>query len=255
MKKALLILSTLFAFAFAANAQSHFGIEAGYDHNWLVYKTKTTGHGNTAKDKRATDYNGFHAGITYRYDIEKVKGLFVGTGLMYQFACRTESENESEEGYEYKEKTSYEQHSLQIPMRVGYHYAFNSDWGVFAYAGPVLNFNVDWCTREKSEETIEGVNDKTSYTKHFVSGKWRLEHNGEKTSGQDDKYKEFNAVDLGLGVAIGANWKNLYLSLGCDFGLTNLIHNKDLRKHEHEGYKTTNTANNHQLKLSIGYTF
>ncbi|MCQ2337178.1 MAG: PorT family protein [Paludibacteraceae bacterium] len=232
--KRFLLIALVSVFTTSMFAQLHISAEFGYDHNWLVTKTKDTNSGGFG------NYDGFHVGPVLDYYFPKVKGLGIGTALFYQFTASKIIKESST-----KTKSWSEMHNLEIPLRVEYKHMINNDWGVFAFAGPVLNFHLDWVNRMRS--TAADMK-KCKNDVHCISGNVIVrDADGNKTKYKMDKDDRYSCFDLGLGFGAGASWKQLYFRLGVDFGLVNLSKDSDFRKDF--------ALRNHQLKLAIGYTF
>lgn len=224
MKKIILIV-ILSITTLTASAKSHWGVSVGYDHNWLV--------SSNGINKTSIDFDGLHVGPTYNYSFAKVSGLGIGVGLYYQFV-RTKTSYD----YSIMAKGYSEMHNLEIPLRVDYNLKFKNNWGLIFYAGPTLNFHLDWTDKAIS------LNSTASKTVHHISGNiTSADIYGRKTKTHTDPM--ISCFDLGLGFGIGANWKGLSLRLGADFGLTNLLRIKN----------TGGSIHNHQLKLAVGYAF
>lgn len=267
MKKTFTLLLAL-TIASAAFAERKWGIEAGYDHNWLISKTSyqaTTLDGETIKDqqelKATVNLDGFHVGGTFLYCFDEVEGLAVGGGIQYQFARGAVQQDQVralifdlttksiEQELAKCEKLTYTMHSLQIPLRIGYEYTFDNDLGIFAYAGPILNFALDWYIQG---ETADGY----TATLHQISGVFVGKQGDSQTTKSDNDYKHYNIFDLGLGVAVGLSYKWVYFSAGCDVGLLNICsHPSYSLSLINTRYDIDNTARNIQLKLALGFRF
>lgn len=269
MKKTFTLLLAL-TLASAAFAERKWGIEAGYDHNWLISKTSyraTSLDGETIKDKQdlkaSISLDGFHAGATFIYSFDEVEGLTVGGGVQYQFARGnvqkgqvralifdlTSNTAQIETELEKCTKLSYTMHSLQIPLRIGYEYTFDNDLGLFAYAGPILNFALDWYLRG---ETADGI----TATLHQISGVFVGKNGDNYTTKRDNDYRHYNVFDLGLGAAVGVSYKWVYFSAGCDVGLLNICsHPSYTLNLLNTRYDIDNSARNIQLKLALGFRF
>lgn len=232
--KRFLLIALVSVFTTSMFAQLHISAEFGYDHSWLITKSKEFNNGSFINS------DGFHVGPVLDYYFPKAKGFGIGTGLFYQFVA-----NKIVKNSDLKTKTWSEMHNLEIPLRVEYKHMINNDWGVFAFAGPVLNFHLDWVDRARS--TASDMKKAKSDT-HLISGNIVVrDADGNKTKYKMDKDDRYSCFDLGLGFGAGASWKQLYMRLGVDFGLVNLSRNSDFRKNS--------ALRNHQLKLAIGYTF
>ncbi len=232
--KRILLIALVSVFTTSMFAQLHISAEFGYDHNWLVNKSKDLNTGNFS------NYDGFHVGPVLDYYFPKAKGFGIGTALFYQFAASKIVKDSNQ-----KTKAWSEMHNLEIPLRVEYKHDINNDWSVFAFAGPVLNFHLDWVDRVRS--TASGMK-KCKYDTHYISGNVVVcDADGNKTKDKMDDDNKLSCFDLGLGFGAGASWRQLYFRLGVDFGLVNLSRNSNFRKDA--------ALRNHQLKLAIGYTF
>lgn len=269
MKKTFTLLLAL-TIASAVFAERKWGIEAGYDHNWLISKTTfeaTSLDGDIVKErqelKATINLDGFHAGGTFMYIFDEIEGLTVGGGIQYQFArgnvqksqvralifdLRTDPK-QIEQQLEKCDKLSYTMHSLQIPLRIGYEYTFDNDLGIFAYAGPLFNFALDWYLRG---ETADGY----VATLHQISGVYVGKNGNNHTTVKDNNNRNYNVFDLALGAAFGVSYKWIYFSAGCDVGLLNLCSRPSYTFPDGSTrYNMDNSARNIQLKLALGFRF
>lgn len=265
MKKIITLLFAL-SVASASFAERKWGIEAGYDHNWLISKTSyqaTSLDGETIKEqqesKAVINLDGFHVGGTFMYEFNDVEGLTAGGGVQYQFARGAVNKeqvaalifDQTSDISEIEKctKITYTMHSLQIPLRIGYEHTFDNDLGIFAYAGPLLNFALDWYIKGETEDGY-------SATLHQISGVFVGKKGDNQTTKRDNDFKHYNIFDIGLGAAIGVSYKWVYFSAGCDVGLLNICsHPSYTLNLGSTRYDIDNTARNIQLKLALGFRF
>ncbi|MBQ6766212.1 MAG: outer membrane beta-barrel protein [Paludibacteraceae bacterium] len=266
MKKIFTLLLA-FAAASASFAEMKWGVDAGYDHNWLISSSSlqiTSSDGQTVyeqKSSKATlNLDGFHVSAMFGYNIEAIPGLFLNAGLGYQFATGAvrpdqvsslifDLNKDISVEIEKCSKITYKMHNLQMPIRIGYEYTFDNGVGVMVQAGPLLNFGLDW---QLIGETATGY----VATLHQLSGKFVGKQGDNATTRRDSDWAHYNVFDIALGGSVGVSYKWVYFNIGCDAGLLNICkHPSYTMNIDGKRYDTDNTSRNVQLKMSVGARF
>lgn len=266
MKKIFTLLLALAA-ASASFAEMKWGVDAGYDHNWLISSsslTITSLDGKTVYDQQSSkatlNLDGFHVSAVFGYYINAVPGLFLNASLGYQFAVGGvqpgqvsalifDLNKDISAEIEQCSKITYKMHNLQVPLRIGYEYTFDSGLGIMVQAGPLFNFGLDW---QLIGETADGY----TATLHQLSGKFVGKKGDNATTKRDSDWAHYNAFDIALGGSVGISYKWIYFTAGCDAGLLNICkHPSYTMNLVDKRYDTDNSSHNVQLKLSIGARF
>lgn len=117
-------------------------------------------------------------------------GIGIQTGLFYEMSA----DSYKNEFY----KVNASEHTLSIPLRVQYRYEFIPDLSAFFYTGPSFDVSVAY----KMKMSGDG-----------------MEETYDPMKGEDAQYNRFNML---WGVGAGIRWKGLQLTLGGDWGLTNI---------------------------------
>ena len=214
MKKTMksFVIIAVLAIVSVGTANAQLGVQAGYVSSKFV-----------AEDSEADPYNGFNVGLTYDMAIQGGFGLHYG--LLYTLISDKESVKETLPilgDVEVTYKSSG--HFLNIPVQATYKYAINSDFGIFAYAGP--NFTMGVAGSEKISYSIAEAGD---------DGK-------ASWYGEDDGI-DFGRFDIQLGVGLGIQYSNFVLKGGYDWGLLNPYGDDDFK------------INRNQFNVSLGFLF
>lgn len=157
---------------------------------------------------------GFHVGIkgTYNFSNE-FNGAYANAGALISLKG-------GQLDYGTLLKANLDAYYLEIPVHIGYKYAFNEKFALFGEFGPYVGIG--------------------------LFGKSKLESEGESIS--VDTFSDTGGVkrfDMGLGFRVGAEINKLIpISIGYDFGLANI--NED---------ETGSSIKNSNLTISIGYKF
>jgi len=207
MKKILALIAILAIGLGSINAQENlrWGVTAGMN----VSSLNVTG-----LDSRV----GFHAGVKAELGLPQVtEGLYMDFGALLSLKG---AKVEAGSAASFKFNPYY----LEIPVHIGYKYAVNDDFTLFANAGPYVAIGLF------GKAKVDGE----------IKGEFESEYgtSSENIFG-DDGFKRF---DLGLGLKAGAEFgKKFQVSIGYDFGL---IETEDFL-----GCKNRN------LMISLGFMF
>jgi hypothetical protein len=156
---------------------------------------------------------GFNVGALVGYNFTDMLGL--QSGLM----LNTRGAQEDAEGY----KVSINIYELQVPLFLTGTFAISDDFKIKANVGPTFGIG--------------------------VSGKLKMEYGSEsetmdlykKEEGEDKSMAK--RFDLGVAFGVGAEFKNIYLGVGYDLGVTNISNYDD------------DKMNTGSLMISLGFTF
>ena len=128
-------------------------------------------------------------------------GIGLQTGIYYEFSY-SQYETNYTDGHghimEESAKVLLTEHNLSIPLRIQYRYEIIPDLSVFIYTGPSFDFSV-------------------AYDEKVTLG------NESGTISMYEMEKGLNRYNILWGVGGGIRWKGLQLTLGGDWGLTNLV--------------------------------
>lgn len=196
MKKFLIAAVALLSFG-AANAQVAY---VGYLNNTLEGKTGSITTTNTAP--------GFVLGGSMNFDI--IAGIGVQPALQLEFYSKTEDEGKITE---FTNKSI----GVKMPVEINYGYEINSNFKVYAFAGPTFYYGVS--------DKAEAKNANTTV----------------------DRYEDLmNRFNLGLGCGAWLDVMDMIrIKAAWDFGQSNLYQDGDS-----DNKLTKNTFN-----LSVGYVF
>jgi hypothetical protein len=223
MKKLIVVLS-LFSIALVSNAQFRYGIKAGVNYSDLSVSASGTNSATMIKVVDAVP--AWRAGFMVKYDLQD---FAIQSELMYTVeggdllnANPGSAKLTTLVGS--GATVAYRSQNLQIPLNLQY----GRDLGavhLYALAGPYINF------------LLSGT----------INGKTNLWSNVQDEWG-------FNKVDLGFGAGLGAELKNLQLTVRYDFGGT------EIGKKATNSHVTTNLnpffdMKERNLSVSLGYFF
>lgn len=168
---------------------------------------------------------GFHVGVVA--DIKLHDLLYFQPGLM--FSTKGAKKSESMMGladYEISFNPSY----LELPLMLSFKYSFTNDFAVRVNAGPYAAFGL--FGKYKMKTTAMGQTNEDSIDLFT------------KEEGEDEAM--FKRFDAGLGFGGGVEFKQFYLGVNYDLGLTNIGNNGD---------NSDATAKNRTIGISLGYNF
>lgn len=114
-----------------------------------------------------------------------------------------------------KEKTSVGYNNLEIPVLVKYGFQATDEIAVLPFLGPVFSYGISGKTKQyetTSSGAIELVKRGTFDEKKAITG-------------------GLKRPNMGIKVGCGAEWNNLYLEAGYQFGLTNIAKADELSIH------------------------
>jgi opacity protein-like surface antigen len=209
MKKVFLTVAVVVAIAVSASAQIKVSGTAGLNLSSMV---SSYGSKSETSDSKA----GLKLGVLGEYSFSDYLG--VQAGLV--FSQKGGAYKDSGPGYSSERKTTL--NYLQIPVNAVGRYKLNDDFAVTALAGPYVAFALSG----KFSEKEEGQDEESEKIK-FGSGS-----------------EEMKALDFGLTLGAGVEYKAFFLRLEYDWGLSNLSNDS--------GDSSLKTSN---FGVSVGYSF
>lgn len=209
MKKVILSIAVVAAATIGANAQFSINPEAG-----LNIASMHSKMGNTSSTTKSI--LGYKVGAVA--DLTLYKGLYFEPGLFYSVKGGQTDPGVGLLGAKTKTTLNY----LEIPLNIGYNYAFGDAGSVFATAGPYLGFGLNG----KSKVEVPGMGS----TEHDVKF--------------GDAIDQTKKLDVGLNFSVGyvSPW-GIYVRAQYGLGLSNLSNVKDM------------TTKNRTWGFSLGYAF
>lgn len=201
-----------------------FGLSVGYvskqcDNMGLKFPWVYCGYNETKKSTPA-----LRVGLWYAPEFGY--GIGLQTGIYYELShSHYEGPIYDDSGYPLVglADVSLMEHNLSIPLRIQYRYEIIPDLSVFIYTGPSFDFSVAY----DATMTIGTLTEKVSYYSKV----------------EEELGFSFNRYNILWGVGAGIRWKGLQLTLGGDWGLTNLV----------KGYSGTRL--NKPFSISLQYLF
>jgi len=153
---------------------------------------------------------GFNIGATLDYGLTSDIYLLTGLDL-------------TSKGFKIKEdysnsKTKAGLIYIQLPVHVGYKLIVSNDTEITFHIGP--------------------------YMAYGIGGKYKKNLEGLKTEGSTFDVFSFNRFDFGLGIGVQADFKNVGVGLGYDWGLSNISKIKEEGK-----------IRNKNIYITLGYKF
>ncbi len=162
---------------------------------------------------------GFNAGVIGEYNI--TENVFINAGLKYsQRGVKDVSWLYYDEDDVYTDKLKWNPGYIEMPIHVGYRYAFSDSFKGFAEFGPYVAYAVSGSMEDSYGGSVGLYDDTASY---ILGGK-------------------YNRFEFGLGGAIGVEFSKVQVKAGYDFGVTKMC---DL----------SNSAKNSNFYVGIGYMF
>ena len=218
--KKIMLLFVVTVFSVSITAQNKLSVNLGYLNNNITLKTSL---GGLQVSKEAPS-NGFVVGAAY--DVMFANSLGVSLGLDYALTFGNKSLQI--QGMS-ANSTTYNIHTLELPIRLLYEYPIEDDISVFAFAGPKLAFDLAW----KGKETYGSI------TKTFDMY-------------DEDVIYRFNLL---LGPGLGARYRNFQIKLGYDWGLLNR-YNKNNKAVQLQGGLTPDVKlNTNNFYVMLGLIF
>ena len=119
-----------------------------------------------------------------------------------------------------KDKNSITLNYLELPILIKYGVQVNDDIALLPFIGPTFRYGI-------------------------FGGDWKTSGEGKTSSFGDNKFKR---ADMGIKLGCGAEYNNLYLELGYQFGISNIV-DWELENHDDA------SAHNGALFLNLGVNF
>lgn len=216
----IMLLFVVAVFSVSLTAQNKLSVNLGYLNSNTTLKSSMTG----IQLSTELPSNGFVVGAAY--DVMFANSLGVSLGLDYALTFGNKSLQI--QGMS-ANSTTYNIHTLELPIRLLYEYPIEDDISVFAFAGPKLAFDLAW----KGKETYGSI------TKTFDMY-------------DKDVIYRFNLL---LGPGLGARYRNFQIKLGYDWGLLNR-YNKNNKAVQLQGGLTPDVKlNTNNFYVMLGLVF
>jgi opacity protein-like surface antigen len=205
MKKVFLTVAVVVATTVSASAQIKVSGTAGLN---LANMVESYGSHSESGDSKA----GLKLGILGEYSFSDYLGVQAGLVFSQKGMAIKESEVDAKTTLNY----------LQIPINAMGRYKINDDFAVTALAGPYVAF--------------------------ALSGKYSWKEPGQDGDSEKIKFgsgdEEMKALDFGLTLGAGVEYKAFFLRLEYDWGLSNLENNSG-----------DSSIKNRNFGISVGYSF
>ncbi len=182
-------------------------------------------------------------GVKFDYVLPHAHGTYLTAGLDWtmkgskmDFLYGT-AENEGIDA-----TTKYRLHYIELPVRVGFRYNMDRQFGFYGEFGPYFAVGVGGKSAlniDKDGNSWTQIEDEMSY-KIFKSSTVR---------------PNFQRWDCGIGFRVGAEYNQHYnISLGCDWGLTDMFRNKYRDAVADDGGHLEKLKN-FNFTIAVGYRF
>ncbi|MEA4984274.1 hypothetical protein SDC9_30948 [bioreactor metagenome] len=201
MKTKLFIFVMLFFTVVSLSAQK-IGVEAGYvnvnevtNGSTAIFPAQVSGiRIGPVSETELFNNVDFRYGVVYSYLMSTFDGAISGTN-------------------------HYNAHLIDVPLQLQLGFPIDNSLKLFAFAGPNLNFGISQKTLNVT--TIGSSEIKTTYDRY-------------KIDTDDDDVYDVNRFDLQLGLGAGAQYKNVQLRVGYNWGLLDLNNrdNVDLKRNQ-----------------------
>ncbi|MCF0199021.1 MAG: PorT family protein [Bacteroidaceae bacterium] len=208
---------------------------------WQTFLGLTTSHiKNTPYEGKV----GGTAGFKLEYTLPKAHGTYISTGVdwimkggKFQDAADPALAEMGVDG-----KFTSRLHYIEIPVRAGFHYNLNREFGFFGEFGPYFSVGVGG--KNALDIDADGPG--------FREVEKALTHKAFKDD-QNSTHTQFQRWDAGLGFRVGAEYNQHYsLTLGCDWGITDMYRDsyRDIMHQVGLG-----KAHNFAFIMALGYRF
>ncbi len=251
MKK-IVLLAALVATALPALALDHEPVE-GFDAQLVfgmnvssvrgtAYDLNTRAPGIVDLDAKA----GLNVGILGRYVLPEAHGFYVLAGAEW-----SQKGGKYDRVVEWSDNTfncthKINAHYINIPVRGGFHYNVNRDWGVYGEFGPY--FAIGICGKNKITTDADGSD--ASEMEKTLKYNTFSKNSGARALGGLQRF------DCGLGLRFGAEYRSIYsLNMGFDWGLTDMLRD-EYRDYHYDmlNYKA-DKLRNFNFSITLGYRF
>lgn len=175
---------------------------------------------------------GFHIGIRGQMDIPTLSdGIYANAGAFLSLKGASLDIGDLGGG---KSNAYY----LDIPVHLGYKHVINKDFAVFGEFGPYFAFGLFGKTDSRNLDYNDKQGLFTVYETH-------------------DTFDEFKRFDFGLGIRLGAEFRQKYtFSISYDFGLINCWNeNWDESDNYDEDINLVDNVKNRNFSITLGYKF
>ncbi|MDD4490047.1 MAG: outer membrane beta-barrel protein [Paludibacter sp.] len=201
MKAKLFIFIMLFFAAVNLSAQK-IGVEAGYIHvteetnaSTAVYPSQVSGvRIGPVSETEIFTNVDFRYGVIYSYLMSTFDGAISGTNY-------------------------YNAHLIDVPLQLQLGFPVDNALKLFAFAGPNFNF---------------GISQKTINITNIGSSEIKTTYDRYKADADDDGVYDVNRFDLQVGLGAGAQYDNIQLRVGYNWGILDLNNrdNIDLKRNQ-----------------------
>lgn len=185
-------------------------------------------------------------GVKFDYVLPNAHGTYITTGVdwtlkggKYQTSAITLEGTPKTSDVTIKNRMNY----LEIPVRVGFRYNLNKEFGFYGEFGPY--FAIGFAGRH----AIRAEQENKTWTEYEDTHSYNI----FRSSTEKENYQRW---DSGLGFRLGAEYNQHYnVTLGCDWGITDM-YRKAYRTTEatYTGIKMPK-AHNFNFTLALGYRF
>lgn len=199
---------------FAQEKKVEFGLAGGYGYTLAKLKN------SQFNDNLA----GFHLGPTFRFNIDE--RFSVRTSLFYNYFSGiniTNSMLKLKKATGVWHQTKINANSIDLPLRLAMQAPLAEDLHFFVMAGPNFNYGLS----------------KVASTEYFTDRKLRRTEKGKNIY----ETQEYEKIDVQLGLALGLQWRGLFLQGSYDWGVRDRNLKEDV------------TLRNNDLKVTLGYYF
>ena len=187
--------------------------------------------GFDASNLKGTDWTGagfdgkigLNVGVKADYMLPNAKGTYLTASVdwIQKGAKRDYIENGATPGSFETGVNKLQAHYLEVPIRVGYRYNFNDDWGVFGEVGPYFAIGVTGKNRIKYDN--DALDSK--YEMYFGKKYANVFANFPVPAALEN-VRAMQRFDCGLGFRIGGEYHKQYsLTFGYDWGFTDVYTN------------------------------
>ncbi len=182
-------------------------------------------------------------GVKFDYVLPNAHGTYFTAGMDWTMKGAKKGAKLESTVEKIDATTKYNLHYIEVPVRFGFRYNLDKQLGFYGEFGPYFAVGVGGKTRlniDKDGKEWTKIEDNASY-KMFKSSTER---------------PNFQRWDCGLGFRVGAEYNQHYnLTLGCDWGLTDMFRDKYRDAIADMGEHSLKKAKNFNFTVAFGYRF
>lgn len=199
---------------------------------------------------------GANFGVRGEYMLPNAYGVYASFGANWSQKGARKAFDIIGDGH--KDDNIVQAHFLEIPVRVGYRYNFDANWGVFGEVGPYIAMGIT------GKNKVKPYDDKLADTHTMTFGKMNYyEYDPVAGVYNDKNIKALQRFDCGMGFRVGAEFHNQYsVSLGYDWSFTDAWKDDFRRLYSDNELKENNNPNarlsklkHHNFAVSFGFRF